>query len=136
MPRRLSNIEWSTLQHEVELNALGLPPWGGVIHWRDMDVLVFQGASGEWFLTDVSDLAGRFADYPKSYVPEWGVFVYSLPQSVMESAIAAPEIVSNAVIWTAGKVGAAAGAIVQPLALPLIVIGLVAGFLILREVHV
>ena len=136
MPRRLSNIEWVTFQQEVDLNALGLPPWGGVISWHDMDVLAFKAVSGEWYLTDVSDLSDRFAAYPKVYVPEWKVFLYSLPESVMQSAAAAPEIISNAVIWTAAKVGETAGALVKPLTLPLVILGLVTVLLIMREAHV
>jgi len=139
MPRRLSDMEWSTFLNQVDVNSLNLPPWGGVVQWQDMYILVFICPSsgtlcskGEAMLTDVSDISSRFTSYPRQYYSFWEVFVYNLPQQALaetyqiakDTAIATGTIVTN-VAKTAGEAaGAAVSPILQPLS-PIIITALV-----------
>lgn len=140
MPRRLSNIEWVTFLNEVDVERLPLPAWGGVLEWRGMQVLVFHGANGEWFVTDISDRPDIFAGYPKTQDP-WGkVAIYSLPREVVNATIEAPAVIASAVKATGQAVGETAGALTGPLlqnlTVPLIVVGIIGMFLLVREVRV
>src|SRR6266576_213509 len=130
MPRRLSNIEWATFLQDVDVNALNLPSWGGVVDWGGLQILVFHGGSGEWFLTDISDSPQLFAGYPRTEDP-WGkAALYALPEATMESIVAAPGVIASAVVATASEVGKTAGVLTGPLlsnlTLPLIVVGILA----------
>lgn len=90
--RRLSNIEWTTFQDDVDVDALHLPEWGGIVEWNDMDVLVFEGPTGELFLSDVTDM-DQSADprlqqwkdnLPRTYDPTDQIWYYRLPETFMD----------------------------------------------------
>lgn len=89
--RRLSNIEWVTFQEEVDVDALDLPQWGGIVEWRGMDVLVFEGPK-ELFLTDISDLEQshdpRLRDWKdrlqRTFDPSDQVWYYRFPETFMQ----------------------------------------------------
>jgi hypothetical protein len=66
MTRPLSNIEWYTFQQEVDVDALDLPQWGGIVEWRGMDVLVFEGPGG-LYLSDVTS----FQQSPDERLRTW-----------------------------------------------------------------
>lgn len=141
MPRMLSNIEWATFQQDVDIPSLDLPPWGGIVTWGGMDVLVFVKATGEVGLTDVSDLSAQWKQqFPATYEPAYDVFVYSLPENVVASAAQAAAAAGAILQATATQIGKTAGAALAPVAsslsVPLIVIGLVALLVILREARI
>jgi len=137
MPRRLSNIEWATFLQDVDVNALNLPSWGGVVDWGGLQILVFHAGSGEWFLTDISDSPQLFAGYPRTQDPWAKVYITSLPESAVESIVAAPGVIASAVVATASEVGKTAGALTGPLlsnlTLPLIVVGIIGLALLVWE---
>ena len=140
MPRRLSNIEWATFLHDVDVNRLNLPSWGGAVDWGGLQILVFHGASGEWFLTDISDSPQLIAGYPATQDP-WGkVWLYSLPEATMESIKEAPGVIASAVVATATEVGKTAGVLTGPLlsnlTVPLIVVGIIGLVLLVREARI
>jgi hypothetical protein len=140
MPRRLSNPEYVQFLSDVDLNALPLPPWGAVVQWGAQFILVYicQAAGslcqkGEAMLTDVSDRADLLRNIPGTYDTDQEVWLYQLPQETMarllevaQSTLQATGTVIQTVAETAGS---AAGALTQPLlenlALPLVVIGIV-----------
>lgn len=126
MPRRLSNPEYITFLNTVNLDALGLPPWGGVIEWGEQFILVYvcqaSGSlcqQGEAMLTDVSDRADLIRNIPRTYDANQGVWYYQLPQEAIQQLAT----VAGATIRGTGKIiqaiareaGEAAGALTQPL---------------------
>lgn len=130
MPRALTNEEANSFLADIDVDGLGLPPWGGVVEWRNMPVLVFYGQGAKrWFLTDISDYSGTLANYPKTYDPWIKVFVYSVPDNFMDIAKQ-----RAAQVIEAGT--EAAKAVIPTFTTALIVIGLVALLLIMREAHV
>jgi hypothetical protein len=133
MARRLSNMEWATFLSEVNVPALNLPPWGGVIEWRGMQVLVYIGPTGEVFTTDVSDMPEITANTSRVYDAHQEVWVYRVPQEMLATAIADAKWlaeVTMATVEEAGQViGTTAGKITGPLlenlTLPLVVVGVI-----------
>ena len=74
MPRRLSNPEWLQFQNDVNVEALNLAPWGGVVQWGQQFILVFicqrNGElcrAGEVMLSDVSDMPELIRNVPNTY---------------------------------------------------------------------
>jgi hypothetical protein len=142
MPRPLSNIEYATFLSDVQPDSLGLPDWGGIAQWGGEYVLMFKMPSGEWALSDISDgipsAAGTImpADYLRNvpvYQPSGlEVFIYSLPQNFMASALqttaAAGALASGVVTWTAEQVAnaikpiLAAGIPIGPIAVAALVL--------------
>src|SRR5262245_48279641 len=109
MPRTLTNYEWATFLHDVPVcpydqsqeewaatcasGRLIVPPWGAVVEWNGLDVLVFLGAERfietinqslrEVFLTDVTDMSSTWKSQVTPQYAAWAdVFWYSLPQSI------------------------------------------------------
>jgi hypothetical protein len=132
MPRRLSNVEWVTFLQEVNVPALGLPPWGGVVEWRGMDILVYIGPSGEVFTTDVTgdQITQNVARVYDARAETW---YYHLPEEVIQQAadvaIRTGQVTQSSIEEVARVVGSAAGTLTQPilsnLSLPLVVLGIV-----------
>src|SRR6266478_522678 len=92
MARRLSNLEWGTFLHEVDVRSIGFPPWGGVVEWGGMQVLVYIGPAGEVFLTDVS--GSQFAsNFVKTWDPNSQVWWYHLPRETMATIVQQSEAV-------------------------------------------
>jgi hypothetical protein len=133
MARRLSNIEWATFLQEVNVPALGLPPWGGVIEWRGMDILVYIGPTGEVFTTDVSDMPAITSNTTRVYDARQEVWAYHLPEQLLQTTIAdaaAVAKVTTSTVEELGRViGETAGGLTAPLlenlTLPLVVVGVI-----------
>lgn len=138
MPRRLSNIEWATFLKDIDGALIGLPPWGGIVHWNGIDVLVFIGANGEVNTTDVTDLGPAWESQVNqtSQPTEAEVFLYSLPENVVqvmaEDAKAAGQVLITTVQIVGQAIGAGLGAATKPLfenlGPVLIVVGLVLAY--------
>lgn len=139
MPRRLSDVEWSTFLNQVDINSLNLPPWGAVVQWQGMYILVYICPSSgvlcqknEAMLTDVSDIASRFTSYPRTYDTFWEVFIYNVPQQAIvetyqvakDTAIATGTLVTNVATVAGEAVGAATKPLLEGLA-PILVPALV-----------
>jgi len=161
MPRPLTNYEWAGFLAAVPIcpydqsdeansqafcaNKLVIPPWGAVVDWQGLEVLVFLGAMRDFpdvnvygvrevFLTEISDLDPSWKNNVTGSFVQWAdAFWYSLPASVgsvLQSEVG-PAIESVAVS-TAGVVGQIVGdtlnPILQPtlqsLALPLAIAGI------------
>lgn len=140
MPRRLSNPEYVQFLNSVDLNALDLPPWGAVVQWGEQFVLIYicQASGGlcqrgEAMLTDVTDRADLVRNIPGTFDTAQNVWVYHIPQETMAQLLQVAQSTLQAtgtvIQKVAETVGGAAGALTQPLlenlALPLIVIGIV-----------
>ena len=82
--RKLSDIEWTTFLGEVNVSELGLPPWGGVIDWRGMLILVYVAPSGEVFTTDVSQVPALTAGIPRYYDERQQTWWYHLPEQLTQ----------------------------------------------------
>ena len=127
MARRLSDMEWATFLAQVNVSALGFPPWGGVVEWEGMDVLVYVGPSGEVFTTDISDDPQFLAQYQssqyKTYDANSGVWWYNLPQQLLTTtindAIAAGQVIQSTVNAITSAAGQAAGGLIAPIVQPL-----------------
>jgi hypothetical protein len=127
MARRLSDMEWATFLSQVNVPALGLPPWGGVVEWQGMEVLVYIGPSGEVFTTDISDNPQLLAEYQSSqyriFDPNSQVWWYNLPQQLLTTtindAIAAGQVVQSTITLITTTAGQAAGNIIKPIVEPL-----------------
>lgn len=134
MPRRLSDPEWSAFLNQFNVFELGFPPWGGIVEWGEMEVLVFIGPErfieeiGETVrevgLTDVTDMSDVWmAQANKQYSSPWQVFFYTLPESLMGSIYTAAKTagqITAATLNAAGEVvGAVTGPILGQLAIPL-----------------
>lgn len=141
MPRRLSNPEWVQFQEDINLNTLGLPPWGAVVQWGSQYILVFicQGTGflcqqGEAMLTDVSDRADLLHNVPNTYDYTQGVWIYHVPQEgiarfyeVAKSTLQATGKVIDTIAEEAGKAaGAATGPLLGNLTIPLIALAVIA----------
>lgn len=128
MGRRLSNIEWATLMDEVNPDNLDLPPWGQVIDWHGLPVLLFQGADGEWKATDVSGdpVQAELGKYPKTKDPWLKVFMYELPAAVVDNAVRVAQGIED-------TAKGAAKAVTSPWLY--LALALVAGAFLLYEVH-
>jgi len=140
MPRRLSDQEWIGFQNNVDVNALNLPIWGGVVQWGQQLILVYvcPGSGGicqhgEIMLTDISDRPDLIRTIPGTYDVSQDVWVYHLPAETMariaELSRTTLETTGQILQVVSETVGEAAGALTRPLlenlALPLIVIVLV-----------
>ncbi len=76
MPRPLSNPEYAAFTSEVDRSALELPPWGGIVYWQGIYVLIYEtappvgepfaGFGGDLYLSDISDIVNTF-----SVAPSW-----------------------------------------------------------------
>ena len=82
--RRLTNGEWNTFLHEVNVANLDLPPWGGIVEWSGMDVLVFVGPTGEVFLTDVTGEQELIERTGRTYDPLAQYWWYQLPEATTD----------------------------------------------------
>lgn len=138
--RKLSNIEWATFQDDVDIDALNLPQWGGIVEWNNIDVLVFEGPTGELFLTDVSDMKEssdpRLRDWkknlPRTYDPNDQVWYYRLPETFMDVLTERATDVSTyteetaaAIAETAKQTVVAAGGLVENIGSPWFLLALV-----------
>lgn len=90
MSRRLSTPEWLEFQNAVDVDALDLPPWGGVAHWGEQLILIYicpgTGTlchTGEVMLTDVTDHAELLRNIPRTYDATQGLWYYHLPSELM-----------------------------------------------------
>lgn len=126
MPHRLSDPAWIAFQNEVDLNALALPPSGGVVRWNDRLILVyicpgsgFLCQRGEVMLSDVTDRADLLRTIPGTYDTHQETWVYHLPQELLNTFVQDSKTVLEAtgqVLETVSEtVGTAAGALTAPL---------------------
>jgi len=133
MARRLSNMEWAAFLQDVNVLTLGLPPWGGIIEWRGMNVLVYIGPSGEVFTTDVTDMPDIIANTARVYDTRQSVWYYHLPEEILYTAIAdaqrAAQVTASTVEELGRVVGETAGGLTRPLlenlTVPLIAVGII-----------
>lgn len=94
MPRPLSDPEWLAFTNELpDVSILNLPPWGGVVQWEGMDVLIYEcqargtlcSEAGDVLLTDISDIRAQI-----EIAPEWeyntaaDLWVWHVPQETMQ----------------------------------------------------
>jgi hypothetical protein len=119
MPRRLSDIEWATFLHDVNVPALNLPPWGGVVDWGGEKILVYIGPTGEVFTTDISDRPDLLQNIAASYDPTSQIWYYQLPQAVMQTVVeeaqATGQFVKSTITEIANIIGQAAGDVTKPI---------------------
>lgn len=128
--RRLTNVEWSLFLDEVDVAGLRLPPWGGVVEWEGMQVLVYvPPGSQEVFLSDITGHEEIITNQPKTYDERSELWWTHLPEELMdvtaERAIEAGAMVAAApaAIARAAKDVAEVGV---NWILPLAVVGLLA----------
>jgi len=140
MPRRLSDPEWVAFQNTINIEALKLPPWGAVVQWGSMFVLVYvcpgSGSmcqQGEVMLSDISDRADLVRNISGTYDAAQRVWIYYVPQETIarlyEVAQGTLETTGHVLTSVSQTVGQAAGELTGPLlgnlALPLIVVAIV-----------
>lgn len=88
--RPLSNPEWVAFQQDVNIDALNLPRWGGVVEWEGLDVLVFEGPGG-LYLTDITSFRTspdpRLQSWKSNLVRTWDsaseLWYYRFPETFM-----------------------------------------------------
>ena len=123
MARALSGPEWSQFMQDVNISALNLPPWGGVVQWNGLDVLVFiSPADGSVWTTDITDdfqswIAAN-ENQQAVFDPNQQVWYYQLPQQTVQQfltvAKAIGALTQATVQAVAQAAGQAAGAILSP----------------------
>jgi hypothetical protein len=137
MGRRLSDHEYVAFLNDVNVDRLNLPPWGGVIQWEGMEVLVFCAGrapvEGGWFsstdpgpctdirLTDITDIRPMVEAIPSwKYNPHDNTAVWHLPE---ETKNRIEELLQEA------------GAAIHPLSPQnlIIVLALIAGIMVFKE---
>jgi len=151
MPRRLTNYEWASFLNEVPVcpydqsqeewaatcsgKRLIVPPWGAVVEWNGMDILVFLGAEQyiesinqtlrEVWLTDVSDMSDTWKSQVAPQYAVWAdVFWYSLPSSIGQTLTSSAAPFAVEVAKTIGEtIAGITTPILSPFALPLLLIG-------------
>ncbi len=95
MPRALSDPEYVAFTNEVNLSELDLPPWGTIVRWGSIDVLVyvtgppegepFNGFGGDLYLSDVTDIIDRFTVSPSwTYSPSASAWLWNYPAAVAD----------------------------------------------------
>ncbi len=105
MPRALSDHEFVAFDNAVDVDALNLPPWGGVVQWEGMEILVFEGPGG-LFLTDITDARPLVEAIPTwVYNPYADVFVWHLPAETAAVIMQRVEEVTGAVDFTFANLG-------------------------------
>ena len=79
--RTLSTPEWLAFQADMDPNLLlDLPPWGAIAFWNGMYILVFQGPSGELFLTDITAVKDQIPVAPEwqyNNLQTWAIWRYT-----------------------------------------------------------
>ncbi len=148
MPARLSDPAWVAFQNDIDVSKLNLPPWGGIVQWVDQLILVYVCPAsgglcqkGEVMLTDVSDMPELIKNIPGTYDANQGVWTYHILletlQRIVEVSKATLETTGKIIQVTSDTIGEAAGGLTRPLlenlALPLIVIGLIFLFMETRR---
>ena len=123
MARALSNPEWAQFMQDVNVSALNLPPWGGVVQWNGMDVLVFVSpADGSVWTSDITDdfqswIAAN-ENQQAIYDPSQSVWYYQLPQQTMQAlasaAKTAGQVLQTTLSTVAQTVGQTAADILTP----------------------
>ncbi len=82
LPRPLSNPEYVAFTNAVDIALLNLPPWGGIVKWNNLAVLVYE-APGGLFLTDVTSIMDQIEVAPPwTYHPEVDLPVWHYPAEV------------------------------------------------------
>jgi hypothetical protein len=105
MPRQLSDHEFVAFDNEIDVDALNLPPWGGVVKWEGLEVLVFEGPGG-LFLTDISDIRPLVEAIPNwEYSPYADIFIWHLPEETAGVIIERMQQVSEATSFTFQNLG-------------------------------
>jgi len=146
MPRPLTNYEWASFLAAIPIcpydqsdeanaqafctNKLVIPPWGAVVEWSGLEVLVFLGAMRDFpdvnvygvrevFLTEISDLDPSWKQQVAPQFVQWAdAFWYSLPASVGTTLQAAAGTASSVAVGTAGLVGEIVGGALNPIVQP------------------
>lgn len=105
MPRQLSDPEFVKFTNDIDVDALNLPPWGGVVQWEGYEVLVFEGPGGI-FLTDISDIRPLVEAVPSwEYNPYEDLFIWHLPEETAGVIVERMQQVSNATTFTFQNLG-------------------------------
>lgn len=136
--RRLSDHEWLDVLNTVDLLALNFPPWGGVITYGSMPVLVVLGpardnitnwimgrpTNREVFLTEISGCAELLAVLENygTYDPDSDSMIAHLPAETWEQTkdvlaaayVNAPAEIRRRLQEAAEEAGRAAGAALGP----------------------
>ena len=136
MARALSDPEWAQFMQDVNVPALHLPPWGGVVEWNGLDVLVFVGADGNVWTSDITDdfqswIAAN-ENQQAIYDPNQQLWYYQLPQQIIaqiqQVAQTSGTLTAQAVSTVAKAAGQTAADILAPTAQalsPILVVALV-----------
>lgn len=105
MPRKLSDHEFVAFDNDVDVESLNLPPWGGVVQWEGMEVLVFVGPGG-LFLTDISDVRPLVEAVPSwEYNPYADLFIWHLPRETAAVIVQRMEQVTGVTDFTFQNLG-------------------------------
>ncbi len=121
MARRLSDPEYVAFLNDIDVEALNLPPWGGVVQWEGLEVLVFcpgpavesswlwptsRGECTEYQLTDITDVRPLVESYPSwQYNPMQNTAVWHLPEETAATIEQRLQQVSNAAGFTFENLG-------------------------------
>jgi hypothetical protein len=150
MPTPLTPQALVLLQEETDYLDMGIPPEGSaVIQWNGSTLLIYNSASVGYAVTDISDLPSSTISQLEANAQQTAHgMIYYLPQSVEETvsseattaynaAISAGQTGADLVTAVAGAAGKAAAAALSPLVgslTPVLIVGgLVALFLVMRE---
>jgi hypothetical protein len=118
--RRLSDIEWATFLHDVNVPALNLPPWGGVVDWGGEKILVYIGPTGEVFTTDISDRPDVLANIAASYDPTSQIWYYQLPEAVLQTIVGEAETTGQIIKSSLTEIAQIAGQVAASATAPLL----------------
>lgn len=140
MPRQLSMGEFIAFAHDVDVSRLDLPPWGGVIEWSGLMVLVYVAPGGRVFTTEVSDSPAIIRNTPRVYDPWSTAWYYHLPEETLHRATEVPgevlEVTGEYAEKIAAAIGAAAAGALKPVVptlTPLLIVAGVLGVLFLLK---
>ena len=97
MARALSSLEYVTFMDEVMPDSLEIPPWGSIVQWGGLYVLVFHLPSGEWALSDITQgipygstvipVDTYLQNFNKQQIGATDAFWFSLPENFMQVAL-------------------------------------------------
>lgn len=119
--RQLSNPEFVQFTEDVDLSQLNMPPWGMVVKWNDIEVLVFEGPGG-LFLTDITAVRDQIEIAPPwEYEPLGALWVWHFPAELAGRLAEVAATTISVGSWTLDNI------------LPILLV--IGGLLVYREVR-
>lgn len=119
MARQLSDAEHAQFMSDVNVAALNLPPWGGVVAWNGLDVLVFVAlGDGRVWTTDITDdfqswIAAN-ENQQATYDPNSQVWYYQIPQQTAATIVGYAQKAGDLAAQGLNIIGQAAAAAAKP----------------------